>query len=255
MVTHAPPRETAPSPAAADPDQAPNGWSWAVLRGFREGERGALTAVYRMYAAVMARFLRGGFSFQSGARHHRFVGYRSSFELHDALHETFRRAFEPRARESYDGLRPYGPYLRTIARNVVLKTFRAREVLFPELDDGALAGAAPIGVTLDLPTPERVVHDAQLRRLVRGFLDELDAADRELITLRFSEGKSQRDVAALLGLGRQRVRGREVKLRARLLAYLRAHGEGGLVPGAGSLWPISALLGAELARALTEVVR
>ena len=44
-------------------------------------------------------------------------------------------------------------------------------------------------------------------------------------------------------------------LRARLLAYLRAHGEGGLVPGAGSLWPISALLGAELARALTEVVR
>ncbi len=262
MVTPQAPQRERPSGATSERDAAPNGWSWVVLKGFRAGEQAALTAVYRMHAADIARFLRGGFTFRSGERMHRFVGYRSGFELQDALHETFRRAFEPRARASYDGIRPFAPYLRTIARNVVLKTFRAREVLFPAIDDGALGAsdtAAFAVAPTAIPSPERIVHDAQLRRLVRGFLDSLDADDARLVTLRFSEGKSQRDVAALLGIGRQRIRGREAKLRARLLTYLRAHGEGGLVPGARSLsllsMPLSALVGGEVVRVLTEVVR
>ncbi|MCH9685148.1 MAG: hypothetical protein K0V04_27165, partial [Deltaproteobacteria bacterium] len=106
------------SPAQAQ-DTAPNGWSWSLLREFRAGQTHALGEVYRMHAKEVSTQLRHGFSFQTAGRHHRFVGYRSAFEMHDALHETFRRAFEPRAREGYDGLRPYGPYLRAIARNVV----------------------------------------------------------------------------------------------------------------------------------------
>ena len=140
---------SAPTEAAPDAT-APNGWPWALLRGFREGRTEALSEVYRRHADDVTKQLRHGFAFQAAGRHHRFVGCRSAFELHDALHETFRRAFEPGARERYDGLRPYGPYLRAIARNVVLRGFRAREVQFPEVrEDGEATPAALAAVAED----------------------------------------------------------------------------------------------------------
>lgn len=221
--------------AASQPatDLAPNGWSCALLRGFRDGDRAALREVYGMYADGVARQLRFGFSFSSRGRGHRFVGYQGGFELHDALHETFRRAFEPRARQGYDGLRPYGPYLKAIARNVVLRTFRAREILFPPTasadDDGP---PSPIAVATDdeAPDPEASVGSEQVRALVQRFLETLADDERALVKIRFVDGTSQRDAADLLGLGRQQVRSREAKVRAKLVAYLREQGEAGLVP-------------------------
>ncbi len=207
---------------------APNGWSWALLEGFRAGESAALRDVYRRYADDVAKQLRFGFSFESRGRAHRFVGYGSSFDLQDALHETFRRAFEPRAREGYDGLRPYGPYLRTIARNVVLRTFRKREILFPPVDDDDGKPAVTAWGD-DGPSPEQSVASAQVQELVRDFLGTLDSDARRLLEVRFMEGKSQRDAADELGLGRQQVRSRENKLRAALVKYLKAQGEAGLL--------------------------
>jgi RNA polymerase sigma-70 factor (ECF subfamily) len=210
-----------------------------VLRGFKAGEQAALTAVYREHAPDVALLLRRGFSFtvREGGRErgHRFVGYGSSFELHDALHETFRRAFEPRARAAYDGLRPYGPYLRTIARNVVLRTFRSREVAFPEVfgegDEGVPLGA-PLGGTPH--APDARLEAAQVRELVARFLAGLAPGDRRLLELRFMEGMSQRDAADQLGLGRQRIRTRELKLREQLLAFMERHGEGTWVQELGA---------------------
>lgn len=75
----------------------------------------------------------------------------------------------------------------------------------------------------------------QIRRLVRRFLDTLEPEARRLVGVRFVDGKSQRDAAVELGLGRQQVRTREAKIRARLLAFLREHGETSLVPGSLSL--------------------
>lgn len=238
----------APSPAS---DTAPNGWPWPLLRGFREGQTAALGEVYRRHAADVSKQLRYGFAFQAGGRHHRFVGCRSAFELHDALHETFRRAFEPRAREGYDGLRPYGPYLRAIARNVVLRGFRAREVQFPEVrEDGE--GGGPIEVVdEDTESPEQEVGRAQVRAVVQRFLDTLPPADRELLRVRFVEGKSQRDAAERLGLGRQQIRSREAKLRTRMLRFLRDQGEEGLVVAS---WLLP-LFGLSLFELLGEALR
>ena len=220
--------------ATAD-EAAPNGWPWSMLRGFRGGDPKALREVYRMYADEVGKQLRYGFSFESRGRTHRFVGYGGAFEFHDALHETFRRAFEPRARENYDGLRPYGPYLRAIARNVVLRTFRAREVLFPPVDDNGGMPSVAAATDDPGPSPEQAVARAQVREIVQRFLDTLDDEDRALCKVRFVDGKSQRDAAEILGLGRQQVRGRETKIRARLVEFLRARGEGGLVPRASAL--------------------
>jgi RNA polymerase sigma factor (sigma-70 family) len=242
-----------PEPSTHAEDLAPNGWPRELLRGFKAGERAALTDVYRRHAEEVALLLRHGFSFETEGRRHRFVGFGSGFELQDVLHETFRRAFEPRARDSYDGIRPYGAYVCTIARNLVLRSFRAREVLFP-LADGEGSSRAPSIATIDTgPSPERSLHDAEVRELVAGFWATLTADERRLLELRFVEGVSQRDAAAALGIGRQRVRTREKLLRAKLLAYLRERGEAALVDGVVAALP--ALLGFELLEWLGEVTR
>jgi RNA polymerase sigma factor (sigma-70 family) len=242
-----------PRPAPAG-ELAPNGWPRELLRGFRAGEREALTTVYRMHAETVALLLRHGFSFESGGHRHRFAGYGSGFELQDALHETFRRAFEPRAREGYDGIRPYGAYVTTIARNLVLRSFRAREVLFPLETDAGPSNAELVAVDV-APTPERELHDRQVLELVERFLATLTPEERRLIELRYVEGLSQRDVAEVLSLGRQRIRTRELAVRAKLLAYLREHGEAALVDGVVVRVGLPALLGTELLRALLEVTR
>ncbi len=240
---------SSPTPAT---ETAPNGWPWPLLRDFRDGQTSALGEVYRLHAKDVASQLRYGFAFQAAGRHHRFVGCRSAFELHDALHETFRRAFEPRAREGYDGMRPYGPYLRAIARNVVLRGFRAREVQFPEVREDGEGSGGPIEIVDEsAQTPEQEVGRAQVRKVVQRFLDTLPADDRRLLELRFVDGKSQRDAADALGLGRQQVRGREVRLRKQMLRFLRDQGEEGLV-AAGWVLP---LWGAPLFELLGEVMR
>lgn len=242
---------TAPSPSAST-DIAPNGWPWPLLRGFRDGSSAAFEEVYRLHAREVTAQLRYGFSFQAAGRHHRFVGYRSAFEMHDALHETFRRAFEPQARTRYDGLRPFGPYLKAIARNVVLRGFRQREVQFPEVrQDGESGGETIEFVDEDQATPEQEVGREQVRSMVAKFLETLAGDDRRLLELRFVEGLSQRDAAEQLGLGRQQVRGRETKLRKQMLRFLKDQGEQGLVV-AGIVLP---LWGAPLAELLGEVIR
>lgn len=246
--------QTEPQPDAT----APNGWSWALLRGFREGQRAALGEVYHRHADEVTKQLRYGFAFQAAGRHHRFVGCRSAFELHDALHETFRRAFEPVARERYDGLRPYGPYLRAIARNVVLRGFRAREVQFPEVRDHGGGGGEAAGGPIEIvdegsQTPEQQVGRAEVQAVVKRFLETLPPDDRRLLEVRFVEGMSQRDAAQALGLGRQQIRGRETKLRQQMLRFLREQGEEGLV-AAGLVLPLP-LLGSSLLELLGEVMR
>ena len=214
------------------PGQAPNGWPQELLEGFRAGRREALSRIYREHGDEVARMLRHGFTFSSGGRSHRFAGYGSAFDLQDALHDVFRAAFEPKARQGYDGLRPYGPYLRTIARNVVLQRFRRSSAVFQPLDEATQGAAGLESPEAPASSPESRVHDSQVRELVLAFLADLAPEDRALVQARFVDGLSQRDAAERLGLGRQQIRARELKVRRRLLAYLRRRGELHLVDGA-----------------------
>lgn len=243
--------------ATTDPEveaHAPNGWPRELLRGFKAGERQALTQVYRLHAEDVAQLLRRGFRFETGGRWRRFVGYDSAFELQDALHETFRRAFEPRARAGYDGIRPYGPYVATIARNLVLRSFRAREISFPLADEPS-GSPTTVQAIDERNDPEREVHDRQVRELVARFLEGLDEAHRRLIELRFVQGLSQRDAAKDLGVGRQWVRTHEDKLRRQLLEFLREQGESTLLDGAVACLGMPALAGGDLLQLISEVLR
>lgn len=222
-------------------------WSPELLAGFRSGERDALREVYRLHVEEVSVVLRRGFVFESRGTPYRFNGFDSAFEFQDALHETFRRAFEPRSRNAYDGIRPYGPYLRTIARNVVLKGFRKREVLFsPEGETAPGALPAEASGLADALDPEKVVHASQVKDLVAAFLSSLPQDQRQVVALRFEQGMSQRDAAETMGWGRQRIRTVELKIRRRLLSHLRRSGETSLVQGAVCL-PLLAVLGPGLA--------
>jgi RNA polymerase sigma-70 factor (ECF subfamily) len=154
--------------------------------------------------------------YTSQTRTLRFAGARDSFELEALVQEVFTRAFEPRTRLAYDGLRPYAGFLNGIARNVVLdrvrKDARHQEVATaPEVIDSVHA------IEVELPADEQRGRD-----LVQTFLDSMCTdEDRALFALRYDQELSQVDAAAAAKLTRIKIRRWETKFRARLLRFLK----------------------------------
>jgi RNA polymerase sigma-70 factor (ECF subfamily) len=198
-------------------------WEWDQerLRRFREGAPEVMGEVYRAHAEPLARAMRAvafrgrGFAYLQGA-----------LEVENTVLETFARAFEPRTRLSYDGVRPYAQFLMGIARNVVLEQSRSREVvsgLGPQ-DEGStvdweLGTAAGSGGGL-----EQQLEDQEVEALLRTFKEGLSSEERELFELRFTEGLAQESAAERVGLTRIQVRRREKGLKQRLLEFLQTRG-------------------------------
>jgi RNA polymerase sigma-70 factor (ECF subfamily) len=188
---------------------------------FRAGEREALDEVYRHYAPEVAELVARGFSFSSGPRQLRFRGYAQPFDLDNAVQETFVRAFHRRARLGYDGLRPYRPYLLTIARNVVIDELRRREVAMgPLIDERREHDGEPTSA----PSPERECMDRELTGLYRRFLEGLDGRDRDYFRARFEDGETQVAAGVVCGLSHMRARVLEAKLRRRFRRFMNQRG-------------------------------
>src|SRR3954451_9913054 len=112
-----------------------------LLDAFRRGDRAALTTVYFHYVDDIAAIVRNGFSIPtSGVR---VRGASDEPTERDLIQEVFARAFAPRARDAYDGIRPYGAYLRRIAKNLRIDRPRpaGRDVPLAD-DDGEIEIAA-----------------------------------------------------------------------------------------------------------------
>lgn len=197
------------------------GWNADFLQRFRDGAPDALAEVYRQHAEGLARALRAA-AWRGGGYAH----LRSAVEIDNALLETFARAFEPRARAVYDGVRPYAHYLMGIARNVVLESGRQRELavgLAPQDEAGVLdwelgtagAGGGDLGQELE---------DREVTQLLEDFKAGLAPEERRLFELRFAEGLAQERAAQEVGLTRIQVRRREMHLKRRLLDFLQARG-------------------------------
>ena len=139
---------------------------------------------------------------------------------------------------------------------MVLRSFRARERLFPEIgDEQSQRGEAIAGGFVSPPEdPEGSIQSQQVRSLVQRFLAELSSEEREFVQLRFVEGWPQRELAEKLGIGRQRIRTREQKLKRRLLSFLRKNGASKLLDG-GAPMGLMGLMGAELLQRMLEVSR
>jgi RNA polymerase sigma factor (sigma-70 family) len=187
-----------------------------LLMAFRRGERSALETVYWHYVDGVESFVRRGFTVGDTR-----VRGLTDPDVAEVVQETFMRAFTAGARASYDGLRPYRPYLLRIARNLLVDRARLAgrlrlgddEGLADQLEDAAEPADAAL---------ERV----ELADAARAFVEGLDAASRDFVRLRFEQGASQDAVAGELGITRRRVRTLEKRIRADLEQHLQRAGLG-----------------------------
>jgi RNA polymerase sigma-70 factor, ECF subfamily len=189
----------------------------AWLEAFRRGERDALARVFDAYGPDIARTIRAGVLVKTADGPLRVGNGLLESDIEALVHDTFVKAFAEKARHSYDGIRPYGAWLATIARNTLLDHGRAlqtRRVAHVEMDELAAAG----------PTQEDVVHTHELRGLLGRFLGALDDLDRNVFRLRFAEARSRRDAGHELGLSEMQVRRRDIRLKRDLVNFLHNHG-------------------------------
>lgn len=135
----------------------------------------------------------------------------------------FVKAFADSARLSFDGLRPYRPFLLQIARNLRIDQLRqsSRE---------PSAGSLELSVDIDRlietnaawpvePTADADLHWQRLLQETSTVLGGFEHEVRELARLRFVDELSQADVATRLGVTRRRVR----TLEGRLISGIRRH--------------------------------
>lgn len=207
-----------------------------LLQAFRRGDKAAMEMVYRHYVKGVSHFMQKGFTFRSGERFFYFKGYRSPFDLHNAAQEVFRRAFEERARLSYNGVNSYSNWILAIARNMIINQFRHKEIPFSQFEDRSGEGGERqwdneiteeySGVLYGTASEkqDQALEKAQLQVLIQRFMEQLSEEDRELVRVRFSEGLGQEDAAKALSSTRMKIRTQEAKVRRRLIAFLRSSG-------------------------------
>ncbi|MEO1174155.1 MAG: sigma-70 family RNA polymerase sigma factor [Myxococcota bacterium] len=183
----------------------------SLLTAFRAGHAAAFERVYAFYLDDVIRLIRCGFV----AGEARVAGVPDRSQQLDTAHDVFARAFEPRARDGYDGLRPYGPYLLRIGKNLIIDRFRKSGRERP-LSDLELDEAEPMD-----PPAEDALHFATLRQATTEFLANCDDELRRFVTWRFEESGSQADVAKRMGITRRRVRTLEERAREGLRRHLR----------------------------------
>jgi RNA polymerase sigma factor (sigma-70 family) len=189
-----------------------------LVERFREGDRDALTEVYREYVSRIAGLLRRGFlTAGSGLK---LPGCANPDDFAEALQDVFTRAFDPRAREAYDGRRNYSPYLAAIARSVVVTRYRRgrKELLIS--DDSALIEDAVA------PSDECSTQwlNPQFAAIAHAYVWSLGEPMRALYHARYVDALSQRDAAKRLGLSRSKLRKLEDALQQGLRRLLSQEG-------------------------------
>ena len=197
----------------------------SFLEAFRRGESWALEKVYRQHVKQVASFLRRGFSFESRGVAMRYRGVTSHFQLEDWVHDVFVRAFSDTSRAQYDGVRPFGPYLERIARNIVIDEQKRKEHQLREhfsvLPEPSSTGNFEMSRSQN---PEESFFDTQLSEHVQKYVESLPPREKNVYVLRFVEGLDQSEVAKRTGLTPSKVKTSERRIRERFFGYLKKLG-------------------------------
>ena len=188
-----------------------------LLDRFRRGERAALAAVYEHYVDDVALIARRGFTLESAG--HSYIRGVDLEGEHEIVQETFVKAFSDSARASFDGLRPYRPFLLRITKNIMIDRLRAqRSAAAPA---GNLDEILDAGDLVTVPDHEEDLHWRLLSEATTVFLAALDPESCEVVRLRFESELSQDAVADQLGCSRRRVRTVERRVKAQLARHLK----------------------------------
>jgi RNA polymerase sigma-70 factor (ECF subfamily) len=186
-----------------------------LLDGFRRGESQSLTLVYKHYVSKVAACIARGF--QRPYDDLSVPGVESAELQREYVQEVFLRAFSEAARQAYDGIRAYQPYLMQIARNLLIDHWRkqGREIEI-SYDDQAQEEweYANDSREMSLVLQSRILA-------TREYLKSLSPLVREFVKLRFEQELSQYEIKDRLGLTRWKVRTLEKKVLAGLSNHLK----------------------------------
>lgn len=195
----------------------------SLLDRFREGETQALAEVYRHYLDLVWTVVHRGFTLGAEGQT-RVAGIAAPDSAREFVQEVFTRAFSEKARESYDGLRPYRPFLLQIARNLLIDHWRkhAREIPFDLPENPSLASDGGLEISpLAFSSPEDELHWRTLQSATQEYLSTLSPKLREFIRLRFEEEHSQQEISERLKITRWQVRALDHKVQANLRRHLK----------------------------------
>jgi RNA polymerase sigma factor (sigma-70 family) len=183
-----------------------------LLKAFRQGEQWAFERVYRAYVRMLDRYLQA----LVRASHAPALGQPTL--IADSLQEVFVRALSPAARSAYDGARPYGPYLRRIAKNLFIDQLRSHgrtlEEPFDVLPDTWEGG----------PVEGDALADPRVNAVLSAYLTALPPPLLGVYEQRFVLGNSQEHACTALGITRRRLRTDEERLMSGLRRALLDEG-------------------------------
>ncbi len=195
----------------------------SLLDRFRCGEREAMREIYDAYANDVATLARRGFTIESQG--HVYVTGADVDGEHELVQETFVRAFGEKARMSFDGMRPYRPFLLRITKNLMVDRYRTQKKQ-PRQDGSGIGDIdALLEANADFANAEHCdddLHWKKLEEVTKVFLSKLDGESQDVIRLRFEDELSQDSVASKLGCSRRRVRTLESRAQKRLRKHLKS---------------------------------
>jgi len=137
----------------------------------------------------------------------------------DLFQQTWVRAAERIGR--YDASRPFGPWVLAVGRNLALDHLRRYR---PESLDERPEPPAPEGGPGASADPLAQVTARERRERLGAALDELSPHDREVLSLRFEEDLSLKEIAALVAAPLPTVKARLYRAMARLRRRLLERG-------------------------------
>ena len=147
----------------------------ALVRRWLEGDERAATALVERHADALARFAAS-----SGERD----------AVDELVQDTFVRAFN--SLESFRGESSLRTWLFTIQRRLILDRRRAAR------REGAHVTAGEPDAVVGYDALDALVASETETR-VRGALERLSPMQRDVFTLRVSEGRSYKEIAEILG--------------------------------------------------------
>jgi RNA polymerase sigma factor (sigma-70 family) len=182
-----------------------------LLTRFRSGDPAALATVYSRCVDLVTRVADAVLR-ACAAGSMRGSGEMAA-ALADVVQEVFVKAFAPEARRGFDAARPYRPYLAQIARNVAVDYWRQMRRYVPSDLDQLIERLSLEEAVSNADDDRNGWADPETVAVVDRYIASLDEESRRVHDALYVKGLSQREAAALLGLGRQVIRTKEDHLR------------------------------------------
>jgi RNA polymerase sigma-70 factor (ECF subfamily) len=178
-----------------------------LLARFRDGDAEVLDQVYRTYVRAVTRVVASALRRYGGGA----AGWQQiASDLPDLVQEVFARAFDPRTRQRFDGVRDYRPFVSQIAHNVTVDHLRRRQHDVPADIDQMFQALSVDSLSRDA---DAELAERETLTIVADYLASLPLELRRAHDLLYVRGLSEREAAAALGVGRQAIRTLGARLR------------------------------------------